>query len=108
MSSKPRIQTKAVRFAHDLELSEGIHALVPLGEEEVLLEVADEVAGLARPEEVVPQLEHFHGGMPLRSLLRDYSTRVITMIQFFSQVPPASGEKACSQRAPVFVILDHV
>jgi DNA-binding transcriptional MocR family regulator len=34
--------------------------------------------------------------------------RVWTMIQFFSQVWPSSGEKSCSQRAEVFVMLDHV
>ena len=31
----------------------------------------------------------------------------MVMIQFFSQVRPPSGEKSCSQRAPVFVMLDH-
>ena len=32
----------------------------------------------------------------------------MVMIQFFSQVLPSSGEKACSQRAPVRVMFDHV
>ena len=30
------------------------------------------------------------------------------MIQFFSQVFPSSGEKSCSQRALVLVMIDHV
>ena len=32
----------------------------------------------------------------------------MVMIQFFSQVFPSSGEKSCSQRAPFFMMFDHV
>src|SRR5262249_30223716 len=85
----------------DLELSEHVHPLLPLGEEEVLLEVANEVGGGAVVEEIVAQLDDAH-------CLPSHSTRVWTMIQFFSQVWPSSGEKSCSQRADVLVMFDHV
>jgi hypothetical protein len=39
---------------------------------------------------------------------RSGATRVMVMIQLVSQVLPSSGEKACSQRAPVRVMFDHV
>ena len=55
---------EAVGLADQLELSQGIHALVALGLEEVLLEVADEVARLPRRQEVVPQLDDLHGRSP--------------------------------------------
>jgi hypothetical protein len=32
----------------------------------------------------------------------------MVMIQFFSQLLPSSGEKSCSQRAPVLEMFDHV
>src|SRR5262245_24510691 len=51
---------EAVRLAHDLELAQRVHALVPLGAEEMLLGVANEVARLARCEAIVPQLDHLH------------------------------------------------
>lgn len=57
---EPAHPDEAVRRPHHLELPERVHALVPLREQEVLLEVADEVGLRAVREEVVAQLDHLH------------------------------------------------
>jgi hypothetical protein len=61
---EPANPDEPVRLVHDRELPQHVHALVPLREEEVLLEIADEVAGPTGLEKVVAELDDHAASSP--------------------------------------------
>ena len=85
-----------VRVVQVPELPEHVHADGLLARDELALEQLDQRLPSTRVQRVSPQLDDRAGHSSSR---RD---RVIT--QFVSQVTPASGENACSQRADVGVM----